>query len=326
MDQLPDPLTPPGCDLSDFQYMELDVRRLRDSRFSASVDGEAFRAGILLWCAAWHQVPAASLPDDDVELANLAGYGRVVKEWKKVRAEALHGFVKCSDGRLYHKVIAEKAMAASASKERFTYNKFTDRLRKDNHKRVKDGLLPSGIPTIEQWNSGEYPHGIPPENLKIPAETKQVSAGIPPENALRGNCRGNGTVEGDVLIPIPGAKAPSSPAKLPTCPTQSVIDLYHEILPNLPKVRLHTKDRVKAIRKVWDWALTSLKPDHGRRAETAEQALEWFRSYFERSTDNDFLMGRGSNSGSHATWQCDLDFLLTDKGMKHVIEKTREAA
>jgi len=198
MDKLPDPLTPPGCDLSDFQYMELDVRRLRDSKFSAKVSGEAFRAGILLWCAAWHQVPAASLPDDDIELANLAGYGRVVKEWKKVRDDALHGFVKCSDGRLYHKVIAEKAITAVVSKERFTYNKFTDRMRKDNHKRIRDGLLPNGIPTIEQWNSGEYPHGIPPENSQIPPESIQVSSGIPPENALRGNCRGNGTVEGTV--------------------------------------------------------------------------------------------------------------------------------
>jgi hypothetical protein len=82
--------------------MELDVRRLRDSEFAAGVTGEAFRAGVLLWCAAWHQVPAASLPDNDTELANLAGYGRVVKEWRKVREQALTGFVKCSDGRLYH--------------------------------------------------------------------------------------------------------------------------------------------------------------------------------------------------------------------------------
>ena len=104
---LPAPLTLPACDLSDFAYMELDVRRLRDSKFAAAAEGEAFRAGILLWCAAWHQVPAASLPDDDVELANLAGYGRVLKEWKKVRAAALHGFVKCADGRLYHPVVAE---------------------------------------------------------------------------------------------------------------------------------------------------------------------------------------------------------------------------
>ena len=93
-DGLPQPLTPADCDLRDFQYMELDVRRLRDSEFAAGATGEAFRAGVLLWCAAWHQVPAASLPDNDTELANLAGYGRVVKEWKKVREQALNGFVK----------------------------------------------------------------------------------------------------------------------------------------------------------------------------------------------------------------------------------------
>lgn len=109
MSDLPAPLVPAEVDLRDFQYMELDVRRLRDSRFGAEVSGDAFRAGVMLWCAAWHQVPAGSLPDDDIELANLAGYGRFVKEWRKVRAEALQGFVPCSDGRLYHEVVCEKA-------------------------------------------------------------------------------------------------------------------------------------------------------------------------------------------------------------------------
>ncbi|TQL87423.1 hypothetical protein FB549_0116, partial [Delftia sp. HK171] len=60
--------------------------------------------------------------------------------------------------------------------------------------------------------------------------------------------------------------------------------------------------------------------------ETAEQATAWIRDYFGRARDNDFLMGRGYRSPEHAGWQCDLDFLLTDKGMKHVIEKTRTAA
>ncbi len=122
-----------------------------------------------------------------------------------------------------------------------------------------------------------------------------------------------------------GAKAPSSAGKLPTCQTQAVIDLYHEVLPNLPKVRLHTKDRVKAIRKVWEWVLTSTKPDSTRRAETSDQALAWLRSYFERATENDFLMGRTPRSGEHANWQCDIDFLMTDRGMKQVIEKTKDS-
>ena len=79
----------------------------------------------------------------------------------------------------------------------------------------------------------------------------------------------------------------------------------------------------RSIRKVWEWVLTSTKPDHARRAETAEQALAWFRSYFERATENDFLMGRTQRGAEHSNWKCDLDFLLTDRGMKHVIEKTQ---
>lgn len=211
----PEPLTPPDCDLSDFQYMELDVRRLRDSKFAAGPSGEAFRAGVLLWCAAWHQVPAASLPDDDVELSNLAGFGRVVREWKKVRTEALAGFVKCSDGRLYHSVIAEKALAAYASKERYAFHKFLERMRKENAKRAKDGKPEFGIPSQEQWKSGAYPHGIPPVAEQIPPENAQASNGNAPEFALRGNREGEGEgTETSTVTNVTDGEAVKSPAEM----------------------------------------------------------------------------------------------------------------
>lgn len=117
-----------------------------------------------------------------------------------------------------------------------------------------------------------------------------------------------------------------SAAKLPPCQAQKIIDLYHEVLPELPRVRLQTKDRTRALAKAWTWVLTSTKEDGARRAETSEQALAWFREYFTRARDNDFLMGRTRQTGEHANWRCDLDFLLTDKGMKHVIEKTEVSA
>jgi hypothetical protein len=84
--------------------------------------------------------------------------------------------------------------------------------------------------------------------------------------------------------------------------------------------------RKKALAKTWAWVLTSTRPGGERRATTAEEGVEWFRSYFTRARDNDFLMGRGTKSPGHEGWECSLDFLLTDKGMGHVIEKTREAA
>jgi hypothetical protein len=114
----PAPLTPPNCDLRDFSWMPLDVVRLRDSDLTVLASGDAFRAACLLWCASWHQVPAASLPTDDRLLANLAGYGRDMKGWSEVRDEALHGFIECSDGRLYHPVVAEKALEADDQRKK----------------------------------------------------------------------------------------------------------------------------------------------------------------------------------------------------------------
>jgi hypothetical protein len=110
MTEIPEPLTPADCDLRDFKFMPLDVLRLRDSDLAAVPDAEVFRAAVLSWCVAWHQVPAASLPNDDASLCRLLGYGRDMKGWLRLRAEgALRGYVLCADGRLYHHVVAEKA-------------------------------------------------------------------------------------------------------------------------------------------------------------------------------------------------------------------------
>lgn len=112
------PLVPPDVDLRNFPYMPLDVLRLRDSDIVSKVSGEEFRCAVLLWCASWHQRPAASLPDDDSVLANLAGFGRSVKEWLRHKKGALHGWIKCDDGRLYHPTVAEKATEAWGSKNK----------------------------------------------------------------------------------------------------------------------------------------------------------------------------------------------------------------
>ena len=109
---LQSPLVADYVDLRDFAYMPLDVVRVRDSDLAALSSGDGFRAAVMLWCASWHQAPAASLPTDDRVLAKLAGYGRDLDGWLAIRDEALRGFILCSDGRLYHPVISEKANEA----------------------------------------------------------------------------------------------------------------------------------------------------------------------------------------------------------------------
>ena len=115
---LPAPPVPSGLDLRAFHYMGVDVVRFRDSEFALKATGEEFRAGFLLQLASWHQRPASSLPNDDTRLAALAGFGRDVEAWLRVRPGALAGFVECSDGRLYHLEVAEKALESELLRDR----------------------------------------------------------------------------------------------------------------------------------------------------------------------------------------------------------------
>ena len=109
---LPSPLVPSKADLRDFPHMPLDIARLFGSQFHAHAEDAEWRAGVTLWLKSFHQVPAASLPDDDVALARLAEFGRDTKAWGTVKGVALRGWVKASDGRLYHPVVAVKALEA----------------------------------------------------------------------------------------------------------------------------------------------------------------------------------------------------------------------
>lgn len=118
-----------------------------------------------------------------------------------------------------------------------------------------------------------------------------------------------------------GSRRQADP-RLPNCPQDQIVSLYHEQLPELPAVRLQSDARQKAMRGFWRWVLTSKKSDGQPRANDADQALTWISSYFERARGNDFLMGRTARNGAHAGWVCDFDFLLTEKGRKQVIEKT----
>jgi hypothetical protein len=197
--QNPAPLVAADVDLTDFPYMPLDVRRLRDSGLASKVSGDAFRAAVLLWCASWHQVPAASLPDDDEELASLAGYGfgSGVRDWRKIRVGALRGWVKCSDGRLYHGVVAEKANEAWTSKLQHRHRRECERLKKMGQRLDVKPVYPS----FEEWveyrertGSDRWPDPKCPEG-----QASHVPGDIPNESRGTGPARPE-----DVPTPVPG--------------------------------------------------------------------------------------------------------------------------
>lgn len=181
--------------------------------------------------------------------------------------------------------------------------------------------------------TGEFDASIEELSFRLRLTTDEVSAGLKPlidkgffldASNMLAPCLQDAIPETERETEEREAKASLSPAKLPTCPTQSIIDSYHVELPELPSIKILSDSRKRAIGLFWKWVLTSKRTDGESRAKTAEDAMAWISAYFRRAKENDFLMGRNPQTGPHSSWQCDLDFLLTEKGKKHVIEKTRD--
>lgn len=192
------PLTPPDCDLRDFAFMPLDAARLLDSDLFALSTGDEFKAALSLWCKAWMQIPAGSVPNDDRVLAHLSGAG---SKWKKVKGMALRGFILCEDGRLYHTIVCEKANEAWSKKQ-----SFRDRSRKGNEKRwgsqkdkadasLKDAkAIPKGVlerPKGQGEGQRDIPlpdgNGRPADPVKVMFDTgiALITAAGKPEHAAR---------------------------------------------------------------------------------------------------------------------------------------------
>lgn len=109
----PEPFTTAEIDVRDLDGFMLNAERLMASELLALSTGDEFKAAVALWCRAWKQIPAASLPNDDRVLAAFSG---AKETWPHVREMALRGFVLCSDGRLYHKTLSEDAKRAYGKK------------------------------------------------------------------------------------------------------------------------------------------------------------------------------------------------------------------
>ena len=124
---LPEPLVYSSCDCTDLDGFMLNVERLMASELVALGTHEEVAAAMFLWCRAWKQTPAASLPDDD--RVNAAFARLPLTRFKKFKANIMHGFVKCSDGRLYHRFLAAEAERAFERKDAFRRKRESDAKR-----------------------------------------------------------------------------------------------------------------------------------------------------------------------------------------------------
>jgi len=172
----------------------LNVERLMASELVALSSHEVIGAALLLWSRAWKQRPAASLPDDDKVIAAFARMP--LARFKKLKAEVLRGFVKCSDGRLYHRFLSIDAMRAFERKAAFRRKRETDagRLREWRKGRVETH------PETPSETPHETNDETPPETR---FDTRFVAEGQ--DSTVQGHIRDN--LPAQQLLAAGGARA-----------------------------------------------------------------------------------------------------------------------
>lgn len=204
---LPEPLTPADCDLRGMDCFPLDGDRLLESELWDKSTGDELKAALGLWAKAWRQVPAGSIPDDDATLTKwAAGWGLT---WSRVKKRALHGFVKCNDGRLYHPTVCEKAIKAWHARLKWREDKEADRQRKAEARAEKARLREEA-----RRKSADASDGRPADN---PGTDRDASDDEAAEVRSKRGERGEGRVlnseGGD--FPVPGETVVGENVKKP---------------------------------------------------------------------------------------------------------------
>lgn len=156
-----------------------------------------------------------------------------------------------------------------------------------------------------QSNAGEQSRG----NAEAYTEAEEISVA-------------KATSSAEPTNPPPGADGTSEIQ----CPYRQLVDAYHEALPSLPRVRDLGDRRKRSLHSFWRWVLTSRTIDGQRRATNGTQAMEYVRGYFAQAAESDFLMGRTRPGAGHEAWRADIDFLVSEKGKRQVLERTIQEA
>lgn len=118
----PQPLVPAEINLETFPWAPVRLAFLSGHPLALAQQAEPFRALVLLIAQAWRQQPAMTVPDDDIQLASMTGFGRDIEAWLTVRDPVMQGWTLCSDGRWHHPELAawaQQSWDAKKSDERF---------------------------------------------------------------------------------------------------------------------------------------------------------------------------------------------------------------
>jgi hypothetical protein len=110
------------------------------------------------------------------------------------------------------------------------------------------------------------------------------------------------------------------------CPVQQIVEAYHELMPDNPRLKVLNEARKRAIAARWrEAAKLNCKPfGYG----TGAAGIAAWRQFFETCAMSDFLTGKTKARDGKPPFLADLDFLMSPSGFAKCLENKyhREAA
>ena len=124
----------------------------------------------------------------------------------------------------------------------------------------------------------------------------------------------NGTSPADSLLPLTDSLCisnttyshPKPSVVGESCPYQKIVELYHTILPNHPRVRELTAKRRSHIKARWSNGM--------------EKSLSEFEGYFNAVQRSKFLTGKVDPPPGRKRFIADFDFLMSERGYIGILE------
>jgi len=100
--------------------------------------------------------------------------------------------------------------------------------------------------------------------------------------------------------------------RVPDCPYQDLLDLYHAECPAMSRVLVMSSMRQKNLMARWRQVCAEDKLDKAA-------AIDWFRWYFQQAAASKFLTGRiGGKNGR--IWKADFEWLVNGSNFAKVVE------
>jgi hypothetical protein len=253
----PEAPVPPEVDMGANEFFPFYFDRLRKSKWWRRASDVARARNVMLWGEAYKSRPAGSLPDDDDELAEAAGYGLNVEAFLVHKAEIMAPWTLCADGRWYHPTVCEVVLETW---ERTSEKRRQDRLRQQARRmRVRQGAAdaPSNVPSAPL--SAVTRDTPPPSRVTTPDVAREIAT----QDKTR--------QDRDITV-ASAAPSATAPKPEPWKADPDFLTVWDAATPQMRK-------RAKSMAKAWpEWA-------KARRAAEPGKILAGLRGYLREDPD-----------------------------------------